>query len=505
LGTLVPRALSEGYKSRRLAYERNYASQLGAVGSASRLLDSLSSLRNLMTLPGYLAHTAGFGSGLLKHTPRTEHLLTGTAFNVAKAGKAGVAGAQDGIVYPGGILSSVYSGIKGGANYLTGGKISGALTAGAQKGGVAGAVSSGVGALDKGISSLLSSPTGVMFGLMAAQIGLSIYKSIKLAKLQPNKQPPDKWARRFYSPAQSQTAINKILALATGGKVDPQTLSFMVQQVQLAELQRLNMQIAGFRGEYHSETDFSRQEREKGADRTFDTYGKEILGEDDRSTVSKGLDWLEKTIHTAKAKYDPIAQLVNFGVGLLGGKLILPKHETSRIAEAYGYTSEKEMLKNRAAQFGITADQSRLLHTTSKAIINMAPTYEGKMLAILSASYDIQRVIASEAITVRAGMGFDKNIMHFDDKRSIFSRITSGITDAITNIPGLNALGNLAVGAGKFVFKTIPSLPEKLISVFGKGARGLRDFLFGEEYTRLKDVQELQKASGLYRSPDENV
>jgi len=100
LGTLVPRALSEGYKSRRLVYERNYASQLGAVGSASRLLDNLSSLRNLMTLPGYLAHTAGFGSGLLKHTPRTEHLLTGTAFNVAKAGKAGVAGAQDGIVYP---------------------------------------------------------------------------------------------------------------------------------------------------------------------------------------------------------------------------------------------------------------------------------------------------------------------------------------------------------------------------------------------------------------------
>jgi len=490
LSVLLPRALSEGYKSRRLAHERSYAKQLGAVGSASRLLDSLSSLRNLMTLPGYTAQMLGYGSGLLKHTPRLEHFLTGQVKNVFGKGAAGE--------NTGGLLSSAYGGAKNLGDFLTGGHVSGAIAAGAKKGGIAGSLSSGVGLLDKGISGLLSSPSGVMFGLMGAQIGLGIYKSIKLAKLQPNQQPPDKFARRFYSPSPSQTALNRILTLAGSGKVDPQTLSFMVQQVQLSELQRLNMQMAGLRGEYHSENDFIRQEKEKGTDRMSDEYGREILGEDDRSGVSKVLDKLEHGLHTFKAKYDPIAQLVNFGVGLLQGKIITPKSETSRIADAYGYSDEKEMLKERAEQFGITADQTRLLHTTSKAILQMAPTYEGKMLAILSASFDVQRAIASEAVTIRTGMGFDKNIMYTKEK-GFLSRMMSGIAGAITNIPGLNALGNLVRGTGKFI-KGAAAIPHK---VFEKGKEALgktRDYFFGEAYTKIKDKDEWAKAAGLYIS-----
>jgi hypothetical protein len=495
LSVLLPRALSEGYKSRRLAHERSYSKQLGAVGSTSRLLDSISSLRNIMTLPGYTAQMMGYGSGLLRHTPRLEHFLTGQAGNVLKKGASGE--------NTGGLLSSLYSGAKGIGNTLTGGHVSGAITAGAKKDGVAGALSSGAGLLDKGISGLLSSPSGVMFGLMGAQIGLGIYKSIKFAKLQPNRQPPDKFARKFYSPSPSQTAINRILTLAGGGKVDPQTLSFMVLQVQLSELQRLNMQMAGLRGEYHSENDFIRQEKEKGTDRAFDVYGREVLGEDDRSGVSKVLDKLESGLHTFKAKYDPIAQLVNFGVGLLQGKIITPKSETSRIADAYGYSDEKKMIKERTEQFGITSDQTRLLHTTSKSILQMAPTYEGKMLAILSASFDVQRAIASEAITIRTGMGFDKNIMYTEEK-GFLGRMISGLTGAISNIPGLNAIGNIITGTGKFI-KRAAAIPHKIFEKGKEALAGTRDYFFGESYSKIKDKDEWAKAAGLYISSQDKA
>jgi hypothetical protein len=128
----------------------------------------------------------------------------------------------------------------------------------------------------------------------------------------------------------------------------------------------------------------------------------------------------------------------------------------------------------------------------------MAPTYEGKMLAILSASFDVQRAIASEAVTIRTGMGFDKNIMYTKEK-GFLSRMMSGIAGAITNIPGLNALGNLVRGTGKFI-KGAAAIPHK---VFEKGKEALgktRDYFFGEAYTKIKDKDEWAKAAGLYIS-----
>ena len=493
LGYLIPKVLSEGMKSRRLAYEKSFSSKLGAAGSASRALDNLNTLKYLMTLPGYLTQTLGLGQTLLKHTPRPEQFLTGTVGNAIKHGTGGKA------IVGGGILNSLYGGVKSGADFLSGGNISSLLASATKKGGVAGTAASGVGLLDKGISSLLSSPTGVMLGITAAQIGLSIYKSIKLAKLQPNRQPPDKFARRFYSPTSSQTAIGKVLALAGTGKVDPQTLSFMVQQIQLSELQRLNMQLAGFRGEYHSENDYVRQEKDKGTSRSFDLYGREILGEDDRSNTSKFLDWMESKLSTVKSKYDPITQLSNFVFGLFRGKLVLPKHETSRIADAYGYSSEKEMIKERSAKFGMSTDQTRLLHTTSKSIVDMAPTYESKVLEILSASFDIQRLSAAELVTIRTGgFGLETNVLYTKDK-SVFSQLLSSIAEKLNpmNLPGINAIWNVTKGLAKFAFKTLPSMPEKMYDLTGKASRKVRDVLFGSGYNELKDEEALRKEAGL--------
>ena len=482
-GYLIPKVLSEGLKSRRLAHERQYASQLGAAGSASRALDSLSTLRYLMTLPGYLAQTAGLGTGLLKRIPRPEMFLTGTAGAAIRHGTGGIA--KEG----GGILASLYGGAKSGANFLTGGTAKSLYGTAAKKSPL---FASAAGGLDKAITGALSSPFSVMMGITAAQIGLSIYKSVKLSKLQPTRQMPDKFARRLYSAQQSQTAMNRVLAMATRGNIDPQTLSFMVLQIQLGELQRMNMQLAGFRGEYQSEVDFIRQEKEKGSESHSNAYGQFVLGEDDRSTTQRALDWVEQKLGRAKAKYDPVSQLINWAVGLTQGKWILPKTETSRIAASYGFASENEMIKKRAESFGLATDQTRLLHMTSKTVLQMAPNYEAKMLAILSASFDIQRLIAAEAVTIRSGaFGLEKNVLYRKDQ-SALKRFMADLGEKLNpfNLPGINAISNL-VGLGFRAIGGIPKIAEKLFGGAGKVASSSLNWLLGEDYIKLRGTKEL--------------
>ena len=490
--TLIPSALSGAYRSKKLAAERQYAPELGAVGRASRTMDNLASIRNLMTLPGYMAQTLTGNSYLRKVIPRTEHLLTGTVRN-ALAGKGNLP------VEGGGILAHGYGGLKHIADFATGGKISGAVAAGAKQGGLAGAASTGAGMLDKGISGLLSSPLGVSMGMTGVQIGLSIYKSIKLAKLTPKRQIPDKLGRKYFGQDISGPAMNKILQMAGTGKIDPATLSFMVLQVIEGDIRKSNVLISGVRGEIAAEADFIRQEKEKGEKGLSKTYGSEILGEDNRGMIDKSLDYLENTINQINTKFNPLRQMTDFAFGLMQGKWVTPKGESSKIAKMYGFDDEKKMMKEKSESFGTTMEQTRLLHTPSKGIISMASTFDAKDLAIKMATYDINRYMLAELMTIRiSAFGIEQNVLHRKEPGA-FKQFMSDMFDKLNpmNLPGINAVWNLAKGATKFITQTLPSIPNKAFELGKKAVFGARDILLGEGYGKLKDNSEWNKAAGL--------
>lgn len=495
--TLIPSALSSGYRSRKLAAERQYAPQLGAVGKASRAMDSLASIRSLMTLPGYTAQLLGMGTTLRKYTPKTEHFLTGTV------GKA-LSGQGADSVAGGGILSAGYRGMKGAANWATGGHVSGALASATKQGGLAGAAAGGVGMLNKGITSMLASPMGVSMGMVGAQIGLAIYKSVKLAKITPRRQSPDNLGRKYYGTDTAGPAMQRVLQMAGTGKVDPGTLSFMVLQVMEGDLRRSNVLLAGLRGELASESDFIRQEKEKGEKGFGGTYGSEVLGEDDRGIILKGLDALENTINKVNITFNPFRQLTDFAFGLLSGKIVTPKGQKSKFAQMYGYSDEKDMMKEKSAAFGVAFDQTRLLHLPSKAISEMAPTFESKQLALASATLDINRFMLAELMTIRlSGFGIKENILHRKEPGA-FAKFMTTMSEKFNplNLPGVNAVWNLLKVPGKII-KGIAAAPKKLMEGVEKGAGAIRDFALGEDYKRLRDETELKKESGLYKDTRE--
>ncbi|HQF37244.1 MAG TPA: hypothetical protein PLL26_06440, partial [Candidatus Dojkabacteria bacterium] len=494
---LIPRMLSDISRSARLPYERQYRRELGTIGGVG----SLMSIWSLLNAPGSTARALSMLAGrpdIAKRIPRVENFLTGTGGNVI-TGKGGAA------VEGGGILTAGYRGLKGAADYVTGGKISTALATGAKTGGLAGLASTGVGMIDKGITALLSSSTGVSLGLAAVSVLASIRKSMKMAKLQPNREPPDKFARKFYSSKMANEALNKVMTLAQRG-VDPQTLSFMLLQIQIAELQRLNMQVAAFRGEYRSENEFLREEKDKGKDTFEDSYEKEILGQDNRGLISRGLDRLEYGALRLQ-ELNPIYQVSKTVVDLLTGKgFRTSKDRIAELRKFYGYDDEKQLTKEKAEEFGIAIDQAKILHTPSRSIANLAPTFESKKLAFLSAIFDVNRFMLAELMTIRmSGFGIDQNILHRKEP-GVFKQFISEMFEKLNplNLPGINALWNITKGAGKLVGKLIEA-PNKLFEM-GKNALGsARDFMLGGSYLNLRDKDKWMKAAGLYTPQQERV
>lgn len=462
-----PSVLSELRKSKEAAYTKQFRTQLGGVGAASGIFDNLMTLQYIQLI----GKTVGLG----KNTPDLTALLgKGIGKGYGAATK---------------MLSKSFIG-KG---------LASAAKQGGMTGMAAGAVQGAGGLLGKGIGTVLNNPMGVQLVLTGLQMGLAIAKSIKLAKITPTRQAPDKYARKLYNPSQSSTQVNRVLALSTSGKVDPATLSFMIQQIQLSELQRLNMQLAGLRGEYHSENDFRAQQREKGGAAFSGAYGREIMGEEDRSVISQLLDTIDKSLTTFKTKFDPFTQLTTFAVGLLHGKMIMPKQEIDKIAGMYGYKDQVKMMKDKAAFHGMAMDQTRLLHTPGKSVVGMGSTHEAKMLGILTASYDMQRIIAAEVATIRlSGFGIAQNILYRKEPGA-FKQFMSDMFDKLNpmNLPGINALWNIAKGGVK-TLKFMAEAPNKIFQGGLKALRGAREATFGSAYGRLKDKDELAKAAGLH-------
>ena len=480
----LPSALSALNKTKRLPYEKHLMPQLGAVGQAARLLDMFSLSRHLgYRLPKTIAMLAG-GKQLADKFIRPEQLMTGAAtgtYGLAKkAGKAA-----------GGLVDTMTGGfISKGVNAIGGTKI------GAAAGGLAKKAFAGI---DSSILSALGSPMGLSMVLAGAQVGLSILKSMKIARLFPTKKSIAKLSREFSITLPNAQIAAQIDALAQTGRVKPEQLNFMMLRLIEFNTRATEQQIAGFRSEYVSEVDYTRQEKEKGTDRFGEAYESNFFGRDNRSLFGKVVDKIEGSLINVMEKYNPFQQIGNFVFGLLKGKIILPKHEQSRIAASYGFKSEREMVKGLSSEFKTSFQQTRLLMTDSAQIRRMAP--QNQEIALLSAQFDIQRLMASELVTVRKGMGFDSNILYrgaekegiFQDLKNVIKRFSPA------NLPGINALWNLTKLPFKYIFQTGPQIAKKSYDLYLKGLEKIKDVILGKEYKRLQDTEELLKEAGLYK------
>jgi len=488
---LVPSVLSNLLRTKKLSYEKYVQPQLGAVGTAARTMDLYNMTRHMMRTIPYASALLMGNKQLAKAIPRPENFMTGAAtgaYELAKKGAKAAAGAVD--TATGGVISK---GIK-----------SAAATPVGQ--GVASTLKKVFGGIDTGILSTLGSPMGISLALAGVQMGLSIMKSIKMARLFPTKRSVAKLSSKYSLTKQSAQIVAQIDALAQTGKVRLEQLIYQLLKLLAFNTEMIERQIAEFRAEAVSEMDFVRQEKEKGEDRFSEAYGREIEGEDDRSVISKVYDKIEGGIQTIMNKYNPFHQMSNFIVGLLHGKIVTPKGEMARIAKTYGFDNEKEMLREKAIEFGISTSQVRLLTTDSRSILRLAPTYEAKMLAILAAQYDIQRMIAAEALTIRKGMGFSESLLYTGVPKEGLIQDLIGALKKLdpTNLPVVNAAWNLL----KLPFKMVRGAARRAQRAGDWMSRAygfVREKMLGEEYIKLESPEELLKKAGLYKKPEERA
>jgi GH24 family phage-related lysozyme (muramidase) len=449
---LLPKVLSEGLKSKRLAHEKQYNSQLGAVGVGSRALDNLSTVNYLGSFLPRMIKQATTGN---MNIP-----FTHTAIPRVETG-----------------LAAGFNATKHGVGHLM------PQTAAAVKGSVVG------GAVDKGITSILGSPMGLSLALAGAQIGLSIVKSIRMSKLLPTKKGMGVDDRKYSMTSQNVQLVQRITNL----KADPTILSFLMLQLVEANTRYTEMHLGSMKHylrEIYSEIDYASQKHEKGSNLTENAYGKHILGEDNRNIFGRAFDSFEEGLTNVKNKYDPFTQVSNFIIGALGGKLVLPDTLKKGIGHLYGEDNEKQFLRKREKVYGINIDQARIIHTSSRSIMGIGEDYESKSLSLLAGQFDLQRIIASELITIRRN-AFDipDNITHVQSL-GFFGQLKHEMGEMFSStigaIPGVNAIFNLAnsvvhgvanVGKGiaHGITHGIPDLWRKIKSRFGDEPDGPPD------------------------------
>jgi hypothetical protein len=509
LAYAASRTPGEILKSNRMAAQKNLRAKAGVPGYLSDALGMFSSANYITSsVPRMLSM---FGAGALPMLGKAAGSvpIIGGSLDKMLSGAGGIAGEivknksiprLETLMAKSGVLPGMYSGVKKAGDFLTGGKISDIISASADKEGLLGAASKGAGLLDSGIESLLTSPTGIMTGMAGLSVGAAIWKSVKLARLTPTRQSPDNLGRKIYGQDPSVAIMQKISAMASTGKIDPQTLSFMVLQVIEGDIRRTNMFLAGIRGQLISDQDFLRQEKEKGEAGFSETYGKEILGEDNEGILDKIFNKVAFTITDIKNKYDPVTQIIN---KLLGRSV----NDTSGIlAKSYGYDTETEMVKERAESFGTALDQTKLLHTPSTGISSMASTFESKQLALASALVDINRYMLAELMTIRlSAFGIEQNIL-YKKEPGVFRKFLTSIVDKINpaNWPGFNALMNLAKVPFS-ILKGFRKAGEYTADIYRGAVGKVRDVVVGKHYQELKEPQALMEEAGLYKGQEEKV
>jgi hypothetical protein len=465
----LPSILSAATKTLRLPAEKQYAKQLGMAGTTSRALDSLSMIRHLgRTAPVFAAMMASpnLGNMARKIIPRPENLLTAPAL--------GAYGATKGIV----------KGAGRAADWLSGGAISSGINAvkGTQIGGAAaGVLKKAIGGANAQITSnILGDPMGLSLTLAGIQMAAAVWKGIKLQKIRPTRKAASTLERKYSVSSGFTQALGQVQNTMMTGKTPPEQIIAQLAMIQSQLLIAIEQHVSPI-GEIYAELDMIRQEKEKGTTSFGKEYGESILGDEKKSFSQKLMDKVEGSLTHAMTKYNPLTQLASTVVGLLKGKIILPKAEQDRIAKTYGFDNYEKMTKEQSSEFGISIPLMRLLQSDSKKIIQMAPTFEAQQIALLSAIFDIQRLTAQETMTMRKGMGFDDNLFYSGPEREglmySFREMVRKLNPM--NLPGVNALVNLA------------KLPFKIPGLIRKGAmgayKGAKNFIFGSEYQELAE------------------
>jgi murein DD-endopeptidase MepM/ murein hydrolase activator NlpD len=420
-------------RQKRLAYERGLKPQLGGVGTASSALDTLSMANRSLITPRILSMIMGGG---MPSSLQSSMGLYGAGLPMAK-GLAKMAGTQ-----------------------------------------LPGAMTSGIG--------------GAMTGMapfMAAQMGLSMMKQRKIARITAQRKAGSEVENKVSLSRQLDSQINQ---LAQKGMIQPG------EQIRIQLLKWIESHTAVL-PEIWAEQQYIREEKEKGGVGAGKAYSKGLGSLEDRGFVASLVDKAEGFTSKALSKYDIFGQIFNF---LSTGKL--PKQFQEELEMAYqDLTGEdRRQAKSVARQRGISLDQSRLLEMPSKRIIDMGTSHDVKMLSILGASFDVQRLMGSELLTIRrSGFGVQDNLIKSDSfEKSTMGKLGDFLSApfrAVANIPGVNALMNMA----KFPFKVTGMARSAIRGAWG----GAKRFLVGGEDTQrlLQSETELRKEAGIYKSPQE--
>ena len=463
LAYLLPTSLSRVLSSKRDSFEKVFSRELGVVGTMYKTLNLMSLIRYPMrTLPAGLAMLAGFPN-LAKLFPRPETLLTGAAVGAYKGAKAvGGVGAAAG----GGIL-----------NYLTGGAFGkgvGAVTGSAVGGQAVGVLKKVFGGIDSKVLAVLGSPVGLSLALAGAQIGLAIWKSIKLSRLLPSRKSPINLERMYSDSMGYDAVLSRISSLAAVGKMKPEEVTAQASLINAQLLMSIERHTSLLRL-MAVEADYKREEREKQGR----SYNIDVLGQDPAGMFSQGLNKATGYLHKTIAKYDPITQIMNF---IFSGGRLRPRGEIARLEKTYGIGQYGKNIKEQSKSFGISLTESRLLSMDSNQIIQMGLSHEDRVEKLLQWDGELLKGIYSENITLRKGFGFAKNVLYQPHEN--LKKFGHAINPL--NLPGIHALSSLAsapfraIGAvtrgiwrapGALRRMISPGSPEEL-SIGGSGAQG---------------------------------
>lgn len=420
-------------RQKRLAYEQQHRKQLGATGTASSALSTLSLANRAVAAPRVASMV--YGGGM----PSSVQGAMGM-YDVGRP-LAGKAAKMAGMNLPASMMDP---------------------------------------------SSMSGLATG-MAPMIAAQMGLGMMKAKKMAKITAQRSSGGAEESKFSFSSSLDAQINM---LAARGQLQPG------DQLQIQIMKWIEAHTSVL-PEMWADQKYLREEKEKGVIGAGQAYGKATTGMTDDGVISKAVGSAEGFMSRTVAKYDIFGQLFNF---ISTGKL--PKQFQEELQAAYASGSDRKDWKKTAKERGIGIAQSRLLEMTSQQIIDMAPSYEVKMLNVLGASFDIQRLQASELLTIRrSGFGIPDTVVKSDDyEQSAIGKLWDVLkspAEMLTNIPGVNALWNML------------KLPFSMGSKVRTGAKGAwgaaKGFMLGGEETQelLESEETLRKKAGVYKSPQE--
>ena len=417
------RGLSNVSRQKRLAYERQYAKDLGWVGKSTRSIDMFGNANRLAYgLPLGLS-MMGKGAGLNSHLYGGQSL-----YNLA------------------------------------------------------------------GLGSL-----GGMAGFMGAAIGLSILKSFRLKKINPSMKDGGELVQQNSVASSYDSEITKLVSLKQIQPIDQIKISLFQQ------IERHTSVLPYIASLY----DFNKQKDEKDPKKIQSTIKKETP---DKLTL---FDKSEKLLLTSINKYDPITQLLNFiTTGSLPSKVLndiessYPEQETK---------VQREFIKLKAKQLGITTEQTRLLDTNSSSLILGTTSYQEMMVQLTRRMVDLSVLSANSLVAIKIGMGIDKNTSQlqaiktqnvFTDMLDVLMKIPNSIDKFISNIPVVSSLYNLV----KLPFELVSNIGETFTNTISSISdyiynfkNNLKDKMSGGIFSLISDHVKFDQAMKIYKSDAEKA